>query len=633
MSSVHVGELRKSQAVHTFGIGATIDLPHFTVVGLGTDFWKQQGWDPTTPANAVQDERLLGLVQTLLGPTVRQLSLPPTKPDKDTADPFGMPVATFPTWGRCPGCELIAPFDQGHFTLDSPPNRPDAVKYKHKCRNKVTGREFRWSVNPVRFVVACTNGHLEDFPWEAYIRGASKNPCTCTPCGPLRLQEQGVSAEVANLWLKCDGCGAIRSMTDAFERNDVTQAYDAIGACRGHHPHFGRAHTSACSDAILRPMLLGASNQWFPLIVSALTLPSHAGHLASLVESNWPSLERVTNLDRLEMVLERGDVQELSGYEADEIFAAITEKRESGSAGGAERAEDLKIEEWGFLSQPESSVPTNDFNLRTVPVPAPYTDLIDSLVQVRRLRMVKALTGFTRIDSPGDYSDIADIEPAKRVKLSDAALDWVPAFEVRGEGIFIRLREDAINSWRNDPSVKKREAKLRKAHIEFRKVRGIDPHDDGADVLRFALLHSLSHALIRQFSIECGYSSASIQERIYSMHADHESGAGPMAGVLLMTAAPDSEGTLGGLVALGETDQFKRHLDSALGRATLCASDPLCSEHEIKPDGQTLHGAACHACMFVSETSCERGNRLIDRALLSPTTERSVKPFFPGDFK
>ena len=48
----------------------------------------------------------------------------------------------------------------------------------------------------------------------------------------------------------------------------------------------------------------------------------------------------------------------------------------------------------------------------------------------------------------------------------------------------------------------------------------------------------------------------------------------------------------------------------------LCASDPLCAEHHPCREGVTLHGAACHACTFVPETSCERGNKYLDRSVL-----------------
>ena len=140
------------------------------------------------------------------------------------------------------------------------------------------------------------------------------------------------------------------------------------------------------------------------------------------------------------------------------------------------------------------------------------------------------------------------------------------------------------------------------------------------------LLHSFAHALIRQFSLECGYTTASIRERIYC----HPEGAegGPAAGVLIYTAAPDSEGTLGGLVSLGEPEMLGRHLNQALEDLRLCASDPLCAENHPHRDGLTLHGAACHACVFAPETSCERGNKYLDRSVLVPTVDRDDPAFF-----
>lgn len=139
-------------------------------------------------------------------------------------------------------------------------------------------------------------------------------------------------------------------------------------------------------------------------------------------------------------------------------------------------------------------------------------------------------------------------------------------------------------------------------------------------------LHSLAHVLLRRLAIECGYTAASIRERIYA----REPGApgGPMAGVLLYTSAADSEGTLGGLISLGEPQALGHLLEAALDDARLCASDPLCAEHHPWRDGQSLHAAACHACMFAAETSCERGNRYLDRAVLGETVETGDLAFF-----
>jgi hypothetical protein len=116
-------------------------------------------------------------------------------------------------------------------------------------------------------------------------------------------------------------------------------------------------------------------------------------------------------------------------------------------------------------------------------------------------------------------------------------------------------------------------------------------------------------------ALECGYSSASLRERIYLGTT-----AAPTAGVLLSTAASDSEGTLGGLVALGHPRHLERLLGRAFEEALHCSSDPLCAEHVPINPSATLHAAACHACLFASETSCEAGNRWLDRAVLADLT-------------
>jgi hypothetical protein len=166
---------------------------------------------------------------------------------------------------------------------------------------------------------------------------------------------------------------------------------------------------------------------------------------------------------------------------------------------------------------------------------------------------------------------------------------------------------------------------MRRAHRDWRENRGLDP-GIGWVGESYVLLHSLSHALINELAIECGYSSASISERIYCRRPGQ--GPEPMAGVLLYTSAPDAEGTLGGLVNLGKSAEFGPLLQRALERASLCSSDPLCADHEPDPLNGSLHGAACHACLLIAETSCERGNRYLDRATLVDTFARTGLEFF-----
>lgn len=197
---------------------------------------------------------------------------------------------------------------------------------------------------------------------------------------------------------------------------------------------------------------------------------------------------------------------------------------------------------------------------------------------------------------------------------------------MRGEGIFIEFSEDAVSRWLGHADRRSHDGEFFEAHRSWRRVRGREPVDAGFPGLRYVLLHSFAHAVMRQLALECGYTAASIRERIYS-RSDQEPG-GPMAGVLLYTAAADSEGTLGGLVSLGEPSKLGRLLGQALHEAHLCASDPLCAEHHAWRDGQSLHAAACHACLFSPETSCERGNRYLDRAVLIETVETDKLAYF-----
>jgi hypothetical protein len=198
--------------------------------------------------------------------------------------------------------------------------------------------------------------------------------------------------------------------------------------------------------------------------------------------------------------------------------------------------------------------------------------------------------------------------------------------EVHGEGLFLRFGLDRIREWAEKNGSRTRERLLRQAHREWRSARRLDPPEADFPGIVYAMLHSLSHALMREFSLECGYNSASISERIYAPTGEEVD----RAGILIYTAAPDSEGTLGGLVSLGRPAELGRLLAQALERARLCASDPLCSEHDPTKDG-TLHGAACHACLFAPETSCEIGNRYLDRAVIVPTFRSTAIAFFGAD--
>jgi MrfA Zn-binding domain len=314
-----------------------------------------------------------------------------------------------------------------------------------------------------------------------------------------------------------------------------------------------------------------------------------------------------------------------SEFNEKDIWAAI-ETRRQGSGLSHSNAEDLKLPEWEIFSGPDSAAESKDFKLRKAAPPKGFEESFEDTVLVERIREVRALLGFTRIESNSDFAEATAIVDDRMTALQRENPTWLPASEVRGEGIFLRVREKVLRAWEAKPEVKKLQEEFLESHKSWRKLRKLKPIGEHFPGIRLVLLHSLAHSLMRQIVLDCGYSSASIRERLYSRRPE-ESG-GPMAGILLYSAAPDSEGTLGGSVELGDPLTLGRHLQQALESARLCASDPLCAEHRPDTTGRSIHGACCHACQFSPETSCERGNRYLDRSVLVETFSGYQTCFF-----
>ena len=286
----------------------------------------------------------------------------------------------------------------------------------------------------------------------------------------------------------------------------------------------------------------------------------------------------------------------------------------------------MKVAEWEVLTQNPPPVPTKDFRVTRVKPPTGFGQFFEETILLELLREVRALLAFTRIESKGDFADAAYVDDGRQTPLSRQSPTWLPASEVRGEGIFLRLKEAALQSWEQKPEVQKLEQEFFNAHKAWRRLRKQTPPEAAFPGIRLVLLHSLSHALMRQIALECGYTAASVRESLYCRTLGQEHG--PMAGVLIYTAASDSEGTLGGLVQLGQPVTLGRQIQHALESMRICGSDPLCSEHSPVTDGRGVHGACCHACLFAPETSCERGNRFLDRTALVGTFAGKTVEFF-----
>ena len=297
----------------------------------------------------------------------------------------GVPVSPFPRWVRCPACNLIAPLDFGVFQLKPEPWRPDRTRYVHtNCQKSAKPP----TVLPVRFIVACEKGHISDFPWKEFVH---EGPTSCPSL--LKFYEFGVSAEAADIIVKCEVCGKTIPMSRAFGPDDGDESYNpTLGACPGTHPHL---RSKVDCDQRVKPMLAGASNLWFAVSASAISMPSGTGRLSALVEDRWPQLLPITSKDILVAFKAAGHLQAFAEWSDDELWKAIEDARSGGwrarrssrppsSRSGSGRSSRLPI--------PRRTVRTSGWFPRELP--PGYEPYFEKVVLVERLRVVKALLGF-----------------------------------------------------------------------------------------------------------------------------------------------------------------------------------------------------------------------------------------------
>ncbi len=193
------------------------------------------------------------------------------------------------------------------------------MKYVHEnCR--VPGKLP--TAIPARFVVACKNGHLDDFPWVEFVhRGKTKCPYK------LQMLEMGVSGEAADVYVRCETCDTSRPMSDAFATQDSDLPF-----CRGRRPHLRDFDENGCHGEHNRPlrvraMLQGASNSWFPLMLSALSVPKSTDLLEQLVNDFWTDLYDIESEGEIAKLRRRNLLREFSEYSESELWSAIEGKR------------------------------------------------------------------------------------------------------------------------------------------------------------------------------------------------------------------------------------------------------------------------------------------------------------------
>jgi len=593
------GQIRRSQVITTWGPGALLDLPRHSAIVGGLDTWPK-----LSDLEELTELRLTRKLQIMTGVTAPRLYAPPANSSDPSEPTLGIGVWRFPEW----------------FVVQEEASKGERVRSRRLVHRKGLDDKSRFdgrSVVPTRFVRACPKGHVDDLDWRGFVHGVKS---TCLR--QLWLDERGTSGGLADQVVRCE-CGKSRSLYEATQIE-----LNALGTCQGTRPWLGRNASETCKQPS-RLLTRTAANAYFPLVVSVLSIPDRDTAVQAAVAVLWDDLQIVNDATGLAFMKQKPSVaQALAPFSDEEVLEAIQEAKNGAANEGPVKLKQVELD--ALLAAPEGygdDVPVDhDFHARRLPESSwrrtPRTDSISSVIQLHRLREVLALTGFTRFEAAmpdihGEYE--TDVERA------ELAIEpqWFPAIENRGEGIFLQLSTPAIQSWLGRQAVQKRAAQLAAGHANWLKHRNIERLFPGGP---YILLHTLSHLLIQSLSMRCGYPASSIRERIYD---DEEAGR---FGILLYTASPDAEGTLGGLVQ--QARHIEEHLTQALQMGALCSNDPICAQHE--PDesmeSRWLHGAACHGCVLVSETSCEMRNDYLDRALVIPTLAFSDAAFFgvPG---
>lgn len=584
--------IRLSQTVAPFGVGAIYDLRGESLVAVDTTRWGGMG-------ERIVLDRLAEELE------VKGFRAAPARWDQFSTSGPRLVYSRFPRWLFCPACRRMT-FWKSEMEVPGEPARCS------RC-----DRLPHPQLVPMRFVVTCAAGHLGDVQWDRWAHSRAEGPeqKQCRSRDLTFRTKAGAGAGLDASIVACRTCKASRSLQGVSGKES---AKSGGLMCAGKQPwQFLPPGTPQCAED---PIVLqrGASNLYFADVRSAIDIPPDSdfdvfSDVAAKV-TGTPEFEMLMSMSGDDLMADMLVSKLATDFELAEKEIRKVVAGAKAEQGGGVRSEtmltgDLRRDEWNALVNERSDQdersrfltkhePLRPGTATLSPAESLIADAFGPVVLVTRLREVRAMTGFRRYDA-GSPKITPDM---------DGSLDWLPAIEVFGEGLFVNLDEAALQSWESRPEVIDRVRILeqrRSGSLVGDRIKVASP--------RLVLVHTLAHLLIRRLSFESGYAAASLRERVYCAEAG--GGDDPYAGVLVYTAAGDAEGTLGGLVRQGRHPRMLQTLLSLLEGAAWCSSDPLC----IESSGQGFQGmnrAACHACALTAETSCEYANSFLDRALL-----------------
>lgn len=612
---------RATQSILQYGVGSMIDFPDQTLMTAAPEFWANS-------VTEIHDTRL----EKALG--VKYFGMPGTNAGNGMTKE-GISYVRFPEWYFCPVCRRFKSLkswieDHKKYASDKAKNDDEYMIRKPRCYYD------HCDLVATGIITVCAKGHINDFPWIewAHIKAIPKQEVCSDP--QLRFRTgTSVSEGMQGLVVECENCKSRATLRDAFIPNVFEQLIEegrTEFCCQGKHPWKGSR------DRCGKPPVTkqrGDTSVYFPCSVSSIVIPTNTDeNINRVIESI--QYKKIQNIledcedddERIEIINKRLDkwTENIANQllmkpsTVKKVLKKLLFKDEQSEepTTGVDSVE-YRYEEFCALSGiNEGTISgSEDFLREEMNISEYGLSGIEKIVLVKKLREVRTLIGFSRLQPVG----ASDMDTSGFVRIKEDNTNWYPGYEVKGEGIFIQFNQDELDRWTKTPFVMHRHEMIVDNYSDSTMGRRMNEHPDA----EFVVLHTLSHLLLKQLSFECGYNIASLRERLYYMPKVGDTEG--MAGVLLYTASGDSEGTLGGLVRQGRSDCFPRIFKEAVDKARMCSNDPVC----ITSSGQgreSLNLASCHACGLIPETSCEKFNVLLDRALVIGTFEEPDVGFY-----
>lgn len=637
--------IRSSQVLSPFGIGQIVNFPgeqSYMICGLNLwdemlEIRKNTGGKINSREFSIREPRL----QKLLGVNIF-ISPFAYKSSGQQNTNLTIPGVRFPQWYHCTNsrCGAMKKFELTH-------------NDKPKCNVcSKEGKEF--NMIPLRFIAACSNGHIQDVP---FIEWVHNGPISDeNESHNLSYHAGSGSGDLNSIKIKCS-CGTSRSLGGIMNvsKSEDYQIYNSALAsiglteeeiknispdapnrnnplgqyCHGSRPWLGPSNMFSKCENHLQVLIRGGSNIHYADLVSALYLPNfdkntnpEVGNIIERVsmENLQTFYNQTSDHQFLRMFLETTDEVKYGAITVDEAFSEIERLIAAQNSNSSEESLSSELE----LRQDEYNYILNERNSENADYKSVmknfqnYLDkdflekYFENVVLIEKLKETRVFRSFARIN-PDFRVDISELS-AEEVK-------WLPAIQVYGEGIFLQFKKENIEKWLNDISLTDYDLLLRYqllSRLNSRHPEDLNP--------AFVMMHTFAHLLIKRLCFNCGYGSSSLRERIY-FNSDENN---KMYGILIYTSSGDSEGSLGGLVRQGKEKYLSSLIKDALADAEWCSADPVCSDIG-QSSGQgpdNVNGSACHNCCLVPETSCEEFNTLLDRATVIGTLENPQLGYF-----